>query len=478
MSPKIIKQPNIFLSDALESLFAKLFKDELEVLIERDLSGSNSDNRVFLVTTKNQDNQMTQVAKIASVTMIKKEWSAYQVYIPKRLRGFTEISRPPVYLDLPNLGALTYPLLGGNQFKTESLFSYCQNASIYEIIHDILEDELFVNLRFLWAQGELKNHYYLAEHYGHLLPYCFILEEQAPVTGNEIYDVNLTTNRIPLCKEGDYVRVVGKNCISSVYPGESAVSLRSTTNLWGQRLLLKCKHDISSYSVDEIIRYQPVCVVKKTRQNIIVDAIQQSTYAVLDLNANTIRLSNEILLPNPLKTLDSLLNQSISVRLSSIHGDLNFENIIVEHFSDVLGQRNHIAHIIDFDNSRRDHVLRDILALEAEILTKLVSAELQKSLLPVEVIYMFYLNLHEVIVEQRDIPLGEIFKMPFQMLLSLRKLARYYLVNPDDWSEYYTCLIIYLVGTLKLRSLDRLPIAPLHKLVAFVGAATIQALLI
>jgi transposase-like protein len=58
------------------------------------------------------------------------------------------------------------------------------------------------------------------------------------------------------------------------------------------------------------------------------------------------------------------------------------------------------------------------------------------------------------------------------MLAAIRKMARNCLFNPEDWREYYRGLILYMLGALKFKNLDRLPQAPLPKQLAFWAAAT------
>jgi len=62
---------------------------------------------------------------------------------------------------------------------------------------------------------------------------------------------------------------------------------------------------------------------------------------------------------------------------------------------------------------------------------------------------------------------------PLAMLVAIRRTARKYLFDPEDWTEYYQGLVLYLLGAMKFGNLDRIPEAPapLPKQVAFWGAA-------
>ncbi len=56
------------------------------------------------------------------------------------------------------------------------------------------------------------------------------------------------------------------------------------------------------------------------------------------------------------------------------------------------------------------------------------------------------------------------------MLTTIRRAARQYLFEASDPSEYYQGLLLYLLGVLKFKNLNRLPESPLPKQLAFWGA--------
>jgi tetratricopeptide (TPR) repeat protein len=61
---------------------------------------------------------------------------------------------------------------------------------------------------------------------------------------------------------------------------------------------------------------------------------------------------------------------------------------------------------------------------------------------------------------------------PFHVLVTIRRLARQYLIDDLDWDEYYRGLIVTLVGALKYKELDALA-----RTLALTAAATMQGLL-
>ncbi|NJN96869.1 MAG: phosphotransferase [Anaerolineales bacterium] len=176
-------------------------------------------------------------------------------------------------------------------------------------------------------------------------------------------------------------------------------------------------------------------------------------------------------MPNPLLSYQNLLRDFLPVKNSTIHGDLNLENILVDPATREVS-------LIDFATVRQGHVLHDLLRLETEVLVTLIPPILAEIGWPAETIVPVYEQLYQTILSGDDavspvlphLALGK----PFEMLRVIRKMARKCLYNLDDWREYYRGLILYLLGALKFKALDDLPTAPLPKQVAFWGAATAQ----
>jgi len=192
--------------------------------------------------------------------------------------------------------------------------------------------------------------------------------------------------------------------------------------------------------------------------------------------AETLTLPGEanVTLPNPLAVLPDILSESRDVRVACIHGDLNLENILVD-------PEARDVRLIDFAMARRDHVLHDLLRLETGVVTWLLPEVLAEAGLPLETIHGLYEQLHcaarlfgHFSAPQR---LHPALRKTFVILATIRKMAREYLFDPNDWREYYQGLTLYLLGALKFKNLDDMPQAPLPKQVAFWGAAAIQKLL-
>jgi hypothetical protein len=236
--------------------------------------------------------------------------------------------------------------------------------------------------------------------------------------------------------------------------------------------------DPAAYQVGNVIDVVQGRVVA-TRQNLLTKLVRQAMGEAVDLSAARLAIparqgfSPERSVPNPLRTYLSLLHDFITVKISTIHGDLNMENILVD-------PANGEISLIDFATVRKGHVLHDLLRLETELVIKLIPPALAEAGLPPYTIFDLYELLHRTVAQAGQIapelPWKTLAK-PFRVLQGIREMARQCLFKFDDWREYYRGLSLYLLGVLKFDTLQRLPTAPLPAQTAFWGAASAQYLL-
>jgi hypothetical protein len=130
-------------------------------------------------------------------------------------------------------------------------------------------------------------------------------------------------------------------------------------------------------------------------------------------------------------------------------------------------------------------VLHDLLRLERDLLTDLAAQTFFQANLPPTAIVGFYQQLHCATQGAPHDP-GH-FAMPadlepaleklFVMIATVRQSARPFLATPGEWAEYYSGLVIHLLGALKYRDLENA--APGHqpKAIAFWAAAALVGLL-
>jgi hypothetical protein len=228
---------------------------------------------------------------------------------------------------------------------------------------------------------------------------------------------------------------------------------------------------VTGYEEGQILSGTLTGVVTKMRHELLREQAQSAMGNELIVTAVPLRTPKGQILPNPLDTLPKILNQTFDTRLACLHGDLNLQNILVE-------PQSRTVRLIDFAKAGRNHVLRDLICLEMNIVTRLMPPAIAEAMLTPEDIVGFYEKLHCVLKRPNVTitpPPG--LEKPFAVLHTLRQQARSYLFTPDEWDEYYYGLMIYFLGALKFEDLDLLPAAPWPKQLAFYGAAAVQKLL-
>ncbi|MCI0580378.1 MAG: phosphotransferase [Chloroflexi bacterium] len=473
VKPEIINLLGLPLPDSADDILRAMFDDVDQVLVKSAFSRSSGMSHVLNVSCIHNGYTSSFFVKIAPVERVKREWEAYLHCIPKDSPGITEIRGTPVYPSSSTLGGLCYPLIGNNEFKVETLYMYFRHSSAKSIVSDLLEDKLFASLRIIWRNSEVKANFDFLGSYGYLLPeYLLIVEVENLPHGTVIRQLNPETIVNQVYSVGDYVELTGFRVHSINLPSNEAILSLPHNRFAPYRIRWRSVESISPDQIEQIAPLPLIGVVDQTREAQLHSYVQRIWGQDFDSTARTIRLSNGVILPNPLNTVSKLLHRPSQARVACIHGDLNLENILVEHSFDEL-----VTHLIDFGEARRDHVLHDPLHLEAQIATRLIPEVLVGENLPPEIMYFFYQQLHTASVSTAQFSLPQSLEGLFAVLLSIRKLAQPYLLDQGSWTEYYQGLLIYLLAALRYHTLDQPSIAPRPKQVAFIVAATCQALL-
>jgi formylglycine-generating enzyme required for sulfatase activity len=456
-----------------------MFATHQRVVIKAELGSGFSGSRVFVVQPIRDAPELPAVIKMAPVALMKKEYRAYREYIRDKLSGAAEIRGEPVLCPGSDWCGLRYHLVGDGIFEIEGLYSFCRRASI-EDIQSVLE-RLFSRMETLWLHTRTSPLFNLRASYDRLLPVNLLIEPTLPPSDAPLHLLRPGDLSGQPLQRGDYVRLEGFE-ITEVDRVNQAVTLNLPTPAdappdalpVSYRLRLQPVETTSPYQVDDIID-SVEGVVTETRYDLLQTYVQEALGQDFG-TAETLTLpcKANITLPNPLAVLPDVLNEPRHVRVACIHGDLNLENILVD-----PDARD--VHLIDFAMARRDHVLHDLLRIETGVMTWLLPEVLAEARLPPEIVYGLYEQLHYAArsFDQLAAPqqLHPALIKAFDMLATIRKMAREYLFKPGDWDEYYQGLTLYLLGALKFKNLDGVPQAPLPKQVAFWGAAAAQKLL-
>ncbi|MBP8000426.1 MAG: phosphotransferase [Chloroflexi bacterium] len=457
----------------VHQILSRMFAGYARVTIRSEFTSGLSSGRVFLVRPIPQEGaELPVVIKIDYADRITREHEAFRRFTRNRLPRMAEIRGEPVFTPDAPFGGLCYPFVGSGEFTIRSLQAYLQEASLEEI-QKLLEKQLFPALETLWRQAQ-KGYpdFCLEDYYDSFLPMNLIIEA-APVP-ESITPIILEpdTARPQLAQNGDFVQVIGFQIVKVNRQGHK-LSLDippSSHRFSAYRLQMTNISDIEAYHVGQILSTPLTGIVRASRTTLLQQQAQKVLGTTWDLAAATLPLSPQLHLPNPLTALPGLLNNVMDVFLGTIHGDLNLQNILVETDSQT-------PYLIDFAQSRQDHLLRDLLHLEMAIITKIIPEQLTQAGLSAAEIVPFYQRLHCAWQQAEPIPPHPHLEKMFAVLLLIRQATRPLLHKSHKWQEYYYGLYVYLLGALRYDDLDAPPLAPLPKQLAFWGAAAILQLL-
>jgi len=475
--PVIKKARNIHLNPEMEAVLRAMFSDFDSIAVEAEFGYGLSGGRAFRVSPvkSGRPAQLPAVVKIAPIGLIQQEWEAYKTWVENTLPGIARIEFAPISLPGIPWGGLRYALVGAGVFEIQSLHDYYYKASTDDLLW-VLEKNLFRIMGPRWwlnSQAELV--FQMQADYDALLPVNLLIK---PINASPEGDTRLIEPGSlppPPIATGDHVRIKGF-VITEVDEKQQQLTINLPPTVEGlpsgsYRLRLENVSDIGRYQVGHVLD-SVYGKVTATRDDLLAQQASQAIGKTIDSSMEWLASLGGLSLPNPLETYQDLLYNFLEVRISTIHRDLNLENILVDQNKNVT--------LIDFATARRGHVLHDLLRLETEVVTKLIPEALARAELPPETIHAFYQQLHYAALHPDQFISPKLphvgLEKPFRMLVAIRKMARRCLFNQDDWTEYYQGLTLYLLGALKFKNLDELPEAPLPKQVAFWGAATIQKL--
>jgi serine/threonine protein kinase len=486
--PVIQTSPGIELTPEVEVVLRAVFNEFSRLAIEAEFGHGLSGGRVFRVRPIEVGGKthLPVVVKIAPIELIHQEWQAYQTWVADTLPGVARLEAvSPLTLPPGNLwDGLCYTLIGGGAFEVQSLSSYYARASASDL-RWILEERLYplIGMHW-WLERHTERAFQRQADYDSILSVNLLLKPAAIPNGTNIHHLTPRQRPTSPLNKGDAVHLAGF-VVTEVDSSQRQVTLNPHSISpdappAAYRLRLVEVSDPDHYRVGQIVD-SLTGLVAATRHDLLVAAASQALGETIDLSADRLTLpgsspflrregTGERSLPNPLLAYQDILHTFLTVNISTIHGDLNLENILIDPATRHLN-------LIDFATVRQGHSLHDLLRLETEVVTKLISTSFAEAKLPLETIYAFYEQLHYATLYPDQFTTPQLphpnLEKPFAMLVAIRNMARRCLFDADDWTEYYQSLTLYLLGALKFKNLDQLPIAPLPKQVAFWCAATL-----
>ncbi|MFQ5616172.1 MAG: protein kinase, partial [Anaerolineales bacterium] len=449
--PQRIRGPEINtrvrLPPAARSILRVMFPGDKykRVTVRKQFGGGFTNTSVYLVRPIRRDEKPERPAiiKIGPAHLIQQEQDAYTLCIEHQLRRVAGIIGEPVWSSDNSWGGLRYDSIErihDEDETVESLYAYCRHASL-ENVRYVLDEQLLRRLRIWWDRPDTEREFNLGRIYDPVLPVNLIIE---PAPYPSTFDLTvdgagedstprLTGSFDQAIKTGQIVQLNNFRIIE-VGPEAGRVTLdrplSSTSRLPRRyRIRLQSLPNVEKYEVGGKIDFFTGKVIK-TRAELLQEYIREAVENI-DLAAKRLRLPNqqgEVTLPNPLIALPNALREPFDLDVYCIHGDLNLENILVEY-----DQQNRNVYLIDFAESRYDHILHDLLRLETGVITRLLPEFMAGAGLPSGYIYEFYRALHQATFGASPPGPDTIesphpaLEVPFHMLVSIRRVVRRYL---------------------------------------------------
>ena len=411
----VIEQPaGLALSSAETELLRALFQPYGRLVIEAEFRSGYSGARTFLALPIRPDGRADAytIAKIGATGAIRQEYANFETFVkdtlppvtariqsvPVTVRGHPPRpqGRAPIALETGS-AALRYTFIGEPGRSPRSL----RQALLADPDPALLE-KLFATFGPNWWRQRRPYTFRLGREYDRMLPTHFVVE---PVNDGARPTATLDGRRPP-------AEIHSRHPLGEVVTlrGLSAVEVRPD----GQSLALAGPAAPGHPPLR--VRWLSLTPPEGATGRVVAtrDVLLRELAAGLPRHG----------LPDPLARLPELLHENISGTQSTIHGDLNLENVLV-------GPGGFVW-LIDFAQTRDGHPLYDFAHLEAGLIAHVISPA--------------------VASDQDFLALLEPGAHP--LLTAMRGIAAQCLFDPAQPREYHLALFMACVGSLKYSNLD------------------------
>ena len=365
-----------------KNLLAKLCSSAKGVSVEKEFGAGFSGARVFLVQETNARGYKIAplVAKFDSFEKLNEE---IENYINHDIRSRLEKCVPladgiekPLKISRNSYACIAYRFAGGRNFDVESLNEYWRSCKTPSAAIKPLE-VLFKDWDKVWTKGETEYDYPCIS-YDWLFPPNFEIDigAGAETSGDvvkrcksdEIYmrgllDTSQFNNKY-IELESFYV--------TELEPDKGVVTLNLPPRMApeGFRVRLKNVTNMSPFQQGRILDSPVRGLVRQDRVSLLKQNVAKAFSSQLEgLNEDNVLIPGcSHYLANPLHQLPKILRKNLQgVTVSTVHGDMNLENILVR-----KNAGGNDIYVIDFGKTRETQNLHDLLRLEAGVWLYLV----------------------------------------------------------------------------------------------------------
>lgn len=459
---------NITLSAIEKQLLQAAFIGYQRIEVESELRYPLDEVRLLVVLPFYQDFHRARVIiKFASPELINREWQAYALNVKDILpQDIAQIQAEPLMSSDGTLALLGYPFFGDTtRGQVQNLATFYQNYDTEEVSKFIAQNFLETMYQHWW-QARQGVSFLLRREYGSLLPVHLVVErtDETQVSPLVIKANSTTIQEINDVVRGQSVQIQDFH-VQSVHVEKDQIVLwgppAESSNMEPLRFqLVGLLPQEQEYQPGQVVPNFPG-IITNTRHQILLDAVQP-VFPDTDL-AQSSFASGKLKLRNPLHEYDKLLDESLRGMVSPIHGQATLENIMIA----PKWQR---VWLINFASIRKGHNLFDLIFLETQIITRLITFDLQGTEKGLEknVVAMAQ-ALHSIAPSALapDVALQK----PYELLRAIRHYAGKCLRKRPEWDEYYQGLTITLLGTMPTAQTN------LAARLTFIWAATIRNLI-
>jgi hypothetical protein len=328
--------PAIRLSGEETSLLQALFPAYQRLLLESEFISGYSGARTFLVRPLLADGRSDAetIAKLGARRMIQAEFENYERFVKKRLPPVTaRIQHAPVALRGGKLAAMQYTFISEPGHPPRSLRqALLENPDPAYLYH------LFETFGPNWWMQRQAYTFRVEQEYDRLLPPHWLVEPAPSERAQGILGPEMELQP----RQGEILKL-------GIFESRE---LRADRQSWS--LVFAAQDGRPALRVRWLATQppsagEPVKIVASRR------LLLQSWTASLQRFG----------LPDPLESLQPWLERTLQATRSTIHGDLNLENILVG--------PGDLIWLIDFAQTREGHPLLDFSHLEAEIVAHILA---------------------------------------------------------------------------------------------------------
>ena len=413
---KIEQNPSIVLATDENVLLQALFRKYGRLVVQSEFRSGYSGARTLLALPVREDGRSDAytIAKIGARESIQQEFDNYERFVKDTL--------PPVTARIQEL-PVTAPIGANPQDKAVLRYTFIGEpgkmpTSLREAFlrepDPALLTKLFDTFGPNWWMQRKPHTFRLAAEYDGILPAHYVIE---PIAGPAPRGAIGLDGRMP---PGQLAQLgIGDTVFLKNFPGverrADGASLSLTGEGFGGNPPLRVRW------MGETITGASAGKVTATRLTLL-----RGFTGDADLHGLT----------DPLPKLTTLLNENVVGSRSTIHGDLNLENILV-------GPGGFVW-LIDFAQTREGHPLADFAHLEAEIIAHVIGASPAASHTSAPQTSAISAEAFVQMLRLQNHPL----------LNRLHEIAYACLLNPSNKREYQLALSVTCLGAMKYTNLQ------------------------